>query len=100
MATRLILVANNILEGIEMEADLPVKNEDCKLPILDMKCWMSSENYAVYTHYEKPMATKQVISARSAHPDKCKRSVHVSEMVRRCYIQETRLGGACSTTLE
>ena len=38
----------------------------------------------MYTHYGKPMATKQVISARSAHPDQCKRSVHVCEIVRRC----------------
>ena len=37
------------------------------------------------------MATKQVISSRSAHPDKCKRSVHVSEMVRRCLNTSRRL---------
>ena len=91
VASRLMSVANNILPGIEMEADLPVKNQDFKLPILDMKCWMNDDNYAVYTHYEKPMATKQVISSRSAHPDKCKRSVHVSEMVRRCLNTSRRL---------
>ena len=61
-------MTNRILEEIEMESDLPVKNED--LPILDMKCW-TSNGYAMYTHYEKPTATKQVISARSAHPESC-----------------------------
>ena len=84
-------IANDILSGIKMEADYPAKNEDSKLPILDMQCWMNESGHAVYTHYEKPMASKQIISARSAHPDKCKRSVHVSEMVRRCLNTSRRL---------
>ena len=37
---------------------------------------------AVSTH-EKPMSSKAVIHADSAHPSACKRSVHVQEVVRR-----------------
>ena len=36
-----------------------------------------------YKHYEKPMASKLVISARSAHPKASKRAVHVNEILRR-----------------
>ena len=88
---KLLAIANNILPGIVMEADYPSVNDDSKLPILDMKCWLSETGHAMYTHYEKPMATKQIISARSAHPDKCKRAVHVSELLRRCLNTSRRL---------
>ena len=65
-----------------MEVDLPSNYEDDKLPILDMKVYMR-DNFVVYEHYSKPMATKLVISARSAHSDQTKKSVHISECVRR-----------------
>ena len=88
---RLMAIANDILAGIIMEADYPAKNEDSKLPILDMQCWMNESGYAVYTHYEKPMASKQVIPARSAHSASSKRSVHIAEVVRRCLNTSRRL---------
>ena len=47
-----------------------------------MKCWMK-DGLLLYQHYSKPMATKLVISARSAHSDQTKRSVHIAECVRR-----------------
>ena len=37
----------------------------------------------MHEHYAKPMATRLIISARSAHSDQTKRSVHVSECVSR-----------------
>ena len=33
-------IANNVMEGIEMEADFPSKNQDGKLPVLDLKVWV------------------------------------------------------------
>ena len=77
---RLLQIANSVLDGIEMERG---KEEGGKLPILDMQCWIE-EGVAYYKHYEKPVASKQVIPSRSAHSNKCKRSVHISELVRRC----------------
>ena len=48
---RLMAIANDILAGIIMEADYPAKNEDSKLPILDMQCWINESGHAVlYTH--------------------------------------------------
>ena len=48
-----------------------------------MKCWINEDGNAVYKHYEKDVSSKLLISSRSAHSDGCKRSVHISELVRR-----------------
>ena len=65
-----------------MEVDLPSNYENKKLSILDMQCYMQ-QGRVMHEHYAKPMATRLIISARSAHSDQTKRSVHVSECVRR-----------------
>ena len=44
-----------------------------------------------YQHYEKPTASKLVISSRSAHSGTCKRSVHINELVRRMSNTSQRL---------
>ena len=65
-----------------MEVDIVDNHDDLKLPILDMKCWLDSEGFAQYMHYEKPVSSKLVISERSAHANGC-RSVHMNELDRR-----------------
>ena len=75
-------IANSILPGLEVEVDMTFNYDDGKLPILDMKCYMKND-VVVYEHYSKPMATDLIISARSAHSEQTKRSVHISECVRR-----------------
>ena len=70
-----------------MEADVVKNHSDLKIPILDMKVHIDSEGFARHEHFEKPMSTKLVLSARSAHSGACKRSVHVTECLRR--IQNT-----------
>ena len=76
-------IANECLDNIIMEDDLPSRHPDSRLPILDMKVWLDTSGNAVYTHYEKPTASTQIISIRSAHSGSCKRAVHVNELVRR-----------------
>ena len=71
------------VDNIIMEDDLPSRYPDSKLPILDMKVWLDKGGNARYTHYEKPTASKQIISIRLAQSGSCKRSVHVNELVRR-----------------
>ena len=83
MANALIKIANGVMECVKMEADMPSKNEDGKLPILDMKVWMSKDGDIMFQHYEKPMSSKAVLHEESAHPSACKRGVHVQEVVRR-----------------
>ena len=76
-------IANSIMPCIQMEADWPSKNEDGKLPILDLKVWTSNSGNILYTHYEKPMASKSILHTKSAHTESCKRSVHTQEVLRR-----------------
>ena len=77
-----MLYIYDILPGIIMEVDLPSNHPDGKLPILDMKCYVKND-LILYEHYEKKVSSKLVISARSAHSAQTKRSVHISELVRR-----------------
>ena len=57
-----------------------------------MKCWIDDSNgVAYYMHYEKPVASKLIIPSRSAHSTNCKRSVHISELVRWCQNTSNRL---------
>ena len=75
-------IANHVQDGIVMEEDHPSKNSNGKLAILDMEVWINEENFVVYQHYEKPMANRNVLNAKSAQSDKCKRSVNVNKVVR------------------
>ena len=83
LARVLLDIANEVMTGITMEADWPSKNSDKKLPILDMKVWMSDQGNVMFTHYEKPMSNRAVLHSKSAHPASCKRSVHTQEIIRR-----------------
>ena len=61
MARVLTEIANGVMECIKMEADMPSKNQDGKLPILDMKVWTNEDGDVVFQHYEKPMSSKAVL---------------------------------------
>ena len=76
-------IANSIMHCIQMEADWPSKNIDKKIPILDMKVWLDTHGNTIYQHYEKPVKSKGVLHAKSAHSSPCKRSVHTQEIIRR-----------------
>ena len=59
-------IANSVQKGIIMEEDIPSRNPDAKLAILDMKVWLDEDRCAVYQHYEKQVASKQILKAKSA----------------------------------
>ena len=85
-------IANQVMEDIEMEADFPSNNLDGKMAVLDTKVWTcKEEGYILYQHYEKPMASKEVLHAQSAQSMTCKRSVHVQEILRRILNTSSRL---------
>ena len=83
-------IADSILPGIITEMDMPKNYPDKKLPILDMKCFVE-DGFLMYEHYEKPMATKLIISSRSAHSSQTKKSVLINECVRRILNTSPRL---------
>lgn len=91
LAKILLSIANSIMECIVMEGDWPSKNADCKMPILDMKVWMSEEGTILYQHYEKDVSRKTVLNAKSAHSAACKRGVHTQEVLRRLLNTSHRL---------
>ena len=74
-----------------MEDDHPGRHEDRKMPILDMKVWMSGDGYIMYQHYQKPMASKKVMHSQSAQSTQCKRNVHTQEIIRRLLNSSARL---------
>jgi hypothetical protein len=76
-------VANTIHPMIQMEEDTPSNHTDSKIPILDLKCWIGADGQIWFHHYEKPMASKMVLPARSALPMTQKRNIHINECVRR-----------------
>ena len=85
-------IANDVLPEIQMEEDYPNKNDDNKMPILDMKVWQDDkEGFILYQHYQKPMASKSVMHAQSAQSDSCKKSVHTQEIMRRLLNSSSRL---------
>ena len=48
-------IANDVMPGIVMEYDVPTKNTDDKMAILDMKVWLEKEDGNIlFQHYEKP----------------------------------------------
>ena len=54
------------------------------MPILDMKVWLDREAGDIkFQHYEKPMASREVMHSRSAQSISCKNSVHTQEILRR-----------------
>ena len=91
MHKELLSIANSAVKDIEMEIDSCEKYSDGKLPILDLKVWLNENGDLVYQHYEKDVSSKLLIPERSAHSSSSKRSVHVSELVRRMMNTSTRL---------
>ena len=87
----LLYIANNIMDCIKMEADMPSRNADKKMPILEMKVWMEEDGTLVYQHYEKQVSSKTVMHAQSAHSAGCKKSVHTQEILRRLLNSSHRL---------
>ena len=64
-------IANTIHPSIRMTIDFPSNYEEGKVPMLDIRMWIEEVNGVVrlmYEHYEKNMATKMVIHAKSAIP--------------------------------
>ena len=83
LARIMLDIANDIKDSIKIEADWPSKNNDKRLPILDMKVWMDTQGTILYSHYEKPMSNKAFLNSQSAHPAACKKGVHTQEVIRR-----------------
>ena len=78
-------VANSIHPSTQMTIDYPSRYVEGKVPMLDVKMWMErvgDTRRILYEHYEKEMASKSLIHAKSAIPYKMKQTVLTQEMLR------------------
>ena len=76
-------IANSVEPSIKVETDFPSKYDDKMMPILDMKMAINEEQEIEYMFYRKPQSNKFTMMARSALPDKVKRSTLTNEALRR-----------------
>merc|ERR1711951_336870 len=77
--------ADKIHESIQVTVDYPSKHRDDKIPILDLKVWLEKmkERFLVmHEFYHKEVASRAVINARSAMPQKTIRTVLTQEVLR------------------
>ena len=65
IAAELKEIANRMVDGIEMEEDVPSRHSDGKIPILDMKVLMDEDGQIKYQHYEKPVASKLFLKGQA-----------------------------------
>ena len=84
-------IANEIHSSIDVTADYPSRNEDRKIPILDLRVWLArvfdevtyeSPVVLLHEYYHKEVASRAVISARSAVPWQAKRTILTQEILR------------------
>ena len=78
-------IGNDIHESIQLETDFPSKNNDKKLPILNLKVWLEKVNEAIvimYEHYRKELATKTTSHARAAMSTSQKKTILTQELLR------------------
>ena len=73
--------ANTINDFIQFTSDTPSNNNNGKLPVLDIQCWVEG-GVIYYKHYRKPVSTQQSLLLESALPARTKRTVQSQEVVR------------------
>ena len=76
-------VANSIHPSITVKADYPSKNSDGKMPLLDLKLWVSEEEEVKFACYAKGVSSQYFIPYRSGHSQSMKRSMLANEGMRR-----------------
>ena len=70
-----------------MEEDFSSNHESGRLPILDMVMWVENSTIS-HQHYAKPMASREVVMAKSAFPASTKKNILLEEgsrWLRNCY---------------
>ena len=82
-------IGNEIHESIQLTYDVPSNNEDRKVPILDLKCWIEEVQVAenkeyriLHEHYIKEVSSKSVIHREAALSLSSKRTILTQECLR------------------
>ena len=78
-------IGNQIHHSIKLEIDYPSRHEDGRMPILDLKVWLSNvdgRSIVLHEFYYKEVATKAVTHSRSGMPHSVKRTTLTQELLR------------------
>jgi hypothetical protein len=83
-------MADSICPVLQTSFDCPGLNQSGKMPLLDLQQWVEwvqreeggGQWEILHEFYRKPCARRTVMLARSAMPDRCKRSTLTQEAVR------------------
>ena len=75
-------LANGIDPMISFTVDTCDKNQDKKLPMLDVKVYLDENQRLIHDHFEKSTKNKRVILASSALSWAQKRTIHTQECIR------------------
>ena len=75
-------LANGIDPMISFTVDTCDKNQDKKLPMLDVKVYLDENQRLIHDHFEKSTKNKRVILASSALSWAQKRTIHTQECLR------------------
>ena len=76
-------IANTIMpKSIIMEVDFPSNSAGGKLPILDMMVWVENSQ-VMFTFYQKPMASRALVSPRSSITTRETKNILLEEGSRR-----------------
>ena len=73
-------IANDVDPMIRFTFDLPENHQEKKLPVLDLKVWLSETDELLYEFYEKPTKNKKTILATSAINWHQKRTILTQEV--------------------
>ena len=87
-------IMSSIDPDIQLTWDAPGNNPDGRMPVLDLKLWLESDENGVnrvrFCFYEKPMASQYVIKRESALPWQVKKMTLAGEVARRCLNMDTQ----------
>jgi hypothetical protein len=75
-------IGNSIMNMIQLTEEYPSKFPNNRVPVLDLEVWMEG-NLVRHDFYRKPMASRNLVSSRSALSDQSKRSILIEEGLRR-----------------
>ena len=83
---RMKKLGDDIHPSIKLTFDCPSKNQDRKLPILDVKMWVEKEQNGkstiMHEFYQKDMSSKHVVHSRSGMSTQQKRTILTQEALR------------------
>ena len=85
-------IANDVDSMISFTFDVPSKNTEKKVPILDLNVYLDQNGLITHEFYEKPTNSEFVILAKSALSMKTKRTVFTQECLRRMRNTSLHLG--------